>query len=90
MVDNKKAKIRKQRQGAYANLISELNVEDSEKFWQLHRLERQQFEHILAIVSPIISKCNTLMRPAFSSRERLSITLRYLARGIFIYCTEFY
>ena len=29
--------MRRQRQGAYANLISELNVEDPEKFRQLHR-----------------------------------------------------
>jgi hypothetical protein len=75
--------IRRQLQGAYANLITELNVEDPEKFRQFHRLERQHFEEIFTIVSLVISKRDTSMRSAISSRERLSITLRFLATGIF-------
>ena len=48
--------MRRQRQGAYANLISELNVEDPEKFRQFHQMERQHFEHILSMISPNISQ----------------------------------
>ena len=80
--------MRRERQGAYPNLITELNVEDPEKFGQFHRLERQHFEEILAIVSPVISKRDTSMRLAISSRERLSITLHFLATGIFFYCNN--
>jgi hypothetical protein len=75
--------MRRQIQGAYANLITELNVEDPEKFRQFHRLERQHFEEILTIVSPVISKRDNSMRSAISSSKRLSITLRFLATGIF-------
>ena len=81
--------MRRQRQGAYANLIRELNVEDPEKFRQFHQLERQHFEEILAIVSPVISKRNTSMRLAISARERLSITLCFLATGIFFSCYDY-
>ena len=74
--------MRRQRQGAYANLISKLNVKNSEKFRQFHRLERQHFEQILAMICPVISKRDATMQPAIYSRERVSIRLRYLALGI--------
>ena len=74
---------RRQIQGAYANFITELNVEDPKKFRQFLRLERQHFKEILSIVSPVISKRDTSMRSAISSRESLSITLRFLATGMF-------
>ena len=63
--------MRRQRQGAYANLVSELNVEDPEKFRQFHRLERQHFEQILEMICPVIAKRDTTMRSAICSRERL-------------------
>ena len=85
----KRSIMRRQRQGAYANLIRELNVEDPKKFRQFHRLERQHFEEILAIVSPVILKRDTSMRLAISARERLSITLRSLATGIFFSCYDY-
>ena len=44
------------QQGAYPNLLRELNVEDPEAFRQFHRLDRESFETILAMVAPLITK----------------------------------
>lgn len=67
--------------GAYANLLRELNAEDPECFRQFHRLDRQSFESVLALISPYITKQNTNMRDCISPGERLSVTLRFLATG---------
>ena len=40
--------LRRSEQGAYANLVRELGVEDLEKFRQFRRLEREHFEEILS------------------------------------------
>ena len=34
-------------QGAFNNLVREINAEDPEKFRQFHRLDWESFEHIL-------------------------------------------
>ena len=60
----------------------ELKVEDPEQFRQYHRLNRESFNEILAMVSPLISKQDTHLRMAITSSERLSITLRFLATGL--------
>ena len=76
--------MRRTGQGAYANLLRELNAEDPECFRQFHRLDRESFENILALVGPRIVKQNTNMRESISPGERLSVTLRFLATGKFI------
>ena len=40
-----------------------------------------RFEHLLELVGPKIEKKNTRLRQAIPPRERLAITLRYLASG---------
>ncbi len=73
--------MRRQGQGAYANLVKELNAEEPEQFRQYHRMDRQSFESILAMVNTLIVKHDTQMRFAISPRERLTVTLRFLATG---------
>ena len=51
--------LRRKQQGAYDNLIQELNAEDPETFRQYHRLDRESFEDILQLISPHISKQDT-------------------------------
>ena len=41
----------------------------------------QQFEHVLSLVGPLITKVNTRLRGAITAAERLTLTLRYLASG---------
>ena len=73
---------RREMQGVHANLFRELKVEDPEQFRQYHRLNRESFNEILAMVSPLISKQDTHLRMAITSSERLSITVRFLATGL--------
>ena len=40
-----------------------------------------RFDHLLSLVSPIISKQSTNFREPISAGERLAITLRFLASG---------
>ncbi|XP_046864372.1 protein ALP1-like [Xenia sp. Carnegie-2017] len=77
----KKWILRRESQGAFTNLIREINVEDPEKFRQYHRVERRSFEEILGIVSPHIEKKDTQLRASIKPSERLSVTLRFLATG---------
>ena len=51
--------LRRHVQGAFNNLVREINAEDPEKFRQFHRLDRESFEHILGMVSSFISKKET-------------------------------
>ena len=73
--------LRRTSQGVFSNLLRELDCEDPAKFRQFHRLDRKEFEDVLAKVGPIICKENTNMRQSISAGERLSITLRFLATG---------
>lgn len=45
------------------------------------RMSLQDFEIILEKVEPEIKKMNTNFREAITARERLSVTLRFLATG---------
>ncbi|CAF4829023.1 unnamed protein product [Pieris macdunnoughi] len=45
------------------------------------RLDLEQFQVLLELVTPLIQKKNTIMREAIPPSQRLSITLRYLATG---------
>lgn len=75
--------MRRKEQGAFNNLISKWGAEDQEKFRQFHRVDRQLFEEMLAMVPAAITKGDTNMRFAITLRERLSVTLCYLANGKF-------
>ena len=46
---------RRQIQGAYSNLIHELDSEDPEMFRQYHRLDIDSFRSVLAMVGPLIT-----------------------------------
>ena len=72
---------RRLQQGVLNNLVKEIDAEDPVQFRLFHRLDRQSYESILAMVYPYIQKQNTIMRSSVSPRERLSVSLRFLATG---------
>ena len=72
---------RRPKHGVYANLHRELEGEDPEAFRQYHRLDVNSFKIILNTVEPFIQKKETVMRASISPRERLAVTLRFLATG---------
>ena len=70
-----------QEQGAYANLVQELDAEDPEMFRKHHCLDDDSFQTVLAMVGPLIQKEETIMRSSISPDKRLAATLRFLATG---------
>lgn len=80
--------LRRSRQGTFHNLVQELNAEDPEQFRRYHRLDRDSFERVLNMIEPLITKEDTFMRTSIRPRERLSITLRFLATGICVFISH--
>jgi len=62
-------------------LVPELMCEDSAEFRSMFRMDMTAFEHLLELVAPLIAKENTVMRMSISPRDKLLVTLRYLATG---------
>ncbi|XP_039882746.1 protein ANTAGONIST OF LIKE HETEROCHROMATIN PROTEIN 1-like [Simochromis diagramma] len=62
-------------------LQRELEVDDMRGFRDLLRMSVEDFNYLLERVSPAIIKKDTHLRKAISPRERLSVTLRFLATG---------
>ncbi|KAM3849873.1 uncharacterized protein ACN63O_020368 [Diretmus argenteus] len=58
-----------------------MRLGDGEAFQNYFRLSRDQFDGVLAVVGPTITRQDTTYRRAISPAERLSICLRYLATG---------
>lgn len=69
--------------GIYETLLSELKSEDPCQLDNFFRMTATDFEHLLEIVGPTITKQDTKMRCAITARERLCVTLRFLATGRF-------
>ena len=72
---------RRAERGAYVQLVQELATEDDVAFRRYFRMNREQFEYLLHRIENTITRKDTVMRDAISARERLCITLRYLATG---------
>lgn len=70
---------RKQYSGT--NLLADLRLEDASGFKKFCRLSTKDFEYLLNLVGPIISKRDTNYRDAVPPHERLAVTLRFLATG---------
>ncbi|KAL0148376.1 hypothetical protein M9458_056356 [Cirrhinus mrigala] len=50
-------------------------------FREMLRVNVDDFYELLSMVEPFITKTNTVMRKSISAKERLSVTLRFLATG---------
>ena len=70
--------------GACSTLLQELRVEDPQQFRIFLRMSAHDIEKILNLVGPIITKENTNLRDAISANDRLAVTFRFLATGMFI------
>ncbi|KAL4716981.1 hypothetical protein ACJJTC_001842 [Scirpophaga incertulas] len=60
------------------NIMNDLNVID---FHTYLRMDSQLLEMLLGMVGPEIQRRDTFMRESVSAKERLLVTLRYLATG---------
>jgi len=64
-----------------STLVQELSVEDKPEYRSMFRMTEQDFNYLPNLVTPMITKQDTLFRECISDRERLQITLLYLATG---------
>lgn len=63
------------------NIMAELLLNDGTSFRNFVRLTKSDFEEVLCLVAPKISKMNTNYRAAIPPTIRLMVALRYLATG---------
>ncbi|CAH1972837.1 unnamed protein product [Acanthoscelides obtectus] len=93
LLNNKKKKLKRRRslwvhpmlglresKGTY-NLLHEDLLQDPSKFFNYYLMSIQSFEKLHNILENKLIKKDTTMRRSISSKERLSMTLRYLATG---------
>ncbi|XP_026476217.1 uncharacterized protein LOC113381681 [Ctenocephalides felis] len=74
--------LRRDQQTTSLNMVfNELDAEDPASFSNYTRMENGIGNDLLEMVTPYIKKEDTVMRQAISQRDRLCITIRYLATG---------
>jgi len=72
---------RRERHGMSTTLVRELETEDTAEYRSMFRMNKDCFELLLQMISQSIVKQDTRMRQSVSPKERLQVTLRYLATG---------
>lgn len=69
----------KKKCGASKTIIKELHENDPQKFKSVIRLTPEQFEALLIMIDPIITRDDTFTRTALPARLKLEMTLTFLA-----------
>jgi len=59
----------------------ELRNEDNASFQRFFRMHEELFDRLVEMVTPYIQRQDTHFRKAITPKERLSLTLRFLATG---------
>lgn len=70
-------------EGCCQKVLQEFCAQDDQKhlYENFLRMDSETFDELLEMVSPLIQKQETNMRKPISPRERLAVTLRFLASG---------
>lgn len=68
-------------EGFYKKLQTEIRINEPELYHNFLRMDPEQFDNLLVLVTPHIQKIDTNMRQSIPAGERLVLTLRYLATG---------
>ena len=63
------------------NLLLELALEDPAGSMNVLRMDQVKFEELVASISPVIKKQDTVMRSCISCKTKLETTLSFLASG---------
>ncbi|GFY44981.1 DDE Tnp4 domain-containing protein [Trichonephila inaurata madagascariensis] len=69
----------KRRSRGASILIEEMRLSDTESYFNFFRMSSQLFDNLLSIVGPVIAKKDTNYRDSIQPKDRLALTLRYLA-----------
>nr|XP_055028980.1 uncharacterized protein LOC129418084 [Misgurnus anguillicaudatus] len=70
-----------EKQRGRCTLQREIKIEDEEGFRRMFKMTQEDFNDLLAKVEPHISRRNTKLRLAVSVKDRLAVTLCFLATG---------
>lgn len=62
-------------------LLNEMSIGNIGQFENFCRMTSEDFEFLLNLIEPIIRKRDTNYREAITTKERLAVTLRFLASG---------
>ena len=62
-------------------LLREIQENNTDNYRNFLRMSDPVFQQFLALVSPYITRQDTVMREAITAEQRLVATLRYLATG---------
>ena len=65
--------------GAYNNIVLDLFLHDEEGFRHFMHMNYEQFIELTEMIAPIVSKTDIVMRKAICPKQRLALTLRFLA-----------
>jgi hypothetical protein len=80
---------RRRELGFYRTFLCEIKDGDTETFKRFTRMTPENFQKLVTILSPYITKQDTNMRESISAEERLFITVRFLASGtVLYYCIQ--
>lgn len=63
-------------------LIAEMRLTEPDKYFNFLRVTSEQFDCLLGLIGPYITKSETLFRTPIPATTRLGLTLRYLHVGI--------
>ena len=67
--------------GAFVNIFKDLELTDAEDFRRFMRMDVPHFQELLSLISSDLQKTETRMRKPITPKERLALTLRFLATG---------
>lgn len=72
---------KKREQYSHVILLREIADTETEDYKNYFRMDENTFDKLLDLVSPFLNRESTNMRQCISVKERLAVTLTYLATG---------
>ena len=73
--------LKRDKKGAYSNIIQELRFQDMENYRRYLRMNTETFEEWLHRVTPLLEEKSTTMRKPLRVAEKLACPLHFLATG---------
>src|ERR1043165_9542505 len=77
--------LRRRHEEGTHNLLLPRLMSDGFHYRNFLRMEKDSFVFLLNLIEPMLLRCDTKWRRCISVSERLALTLRYLATGLYTY-----